>query len=801
MSELNTHTPDGTIEGTTGDDLINISYLGDPDGDRVDAADAVLTGAAPNDDLILGFEGNDTVFAGQGDDVVYGGSDDDRVFGDGGNDSLFGDAGQDILTGGAGNDALDGGTGDDTLKGGDGDDALTGGTGNDWLAGENGRDTIVAGGGDIVDGGAGGNDNDTLDLRGLAPYVLQGLTPDSNGNGTDGTVVFVDTDGNPTGETIQFTEIETILEDDPTTGPDGTVEGTAGDDLIDLAYTGDPEGDRIDANDAILPGDTRNDDLIYGFDGNDTIMAGDGDDVAYGGSGNDRIYGGDGDDALVGRTGNDILSGGAGDDDLRDGQGRDTAFGGSGDDTIRSGEDADSVLGGSGNDLIYGGSGNDVLDGSAGGIGLFDNPYPPLPADPFPDNDHDTVYGGSGDDTVRTGDDADTLFGGDGNDTLDAGIDDDVVSGDRGNDTIIGGEGNDIIRGNAGNDTIYGGLSPLFPDSLNIPDVDGDLVPDNGLDTIYGGAGDDTIFGMDDDDTMFGGGGNDRMDGGVDDDVIRGDAGNDILTGGQGNDDLFGGNDRDVFLGGNGGDTVDGGAGGDDFDTLNLTGSGVDFITYTSVDREDGIVTYLDGTTMSFTEIENVVPCFTPGTTIATPKGERLVEDLREGDRIITRDNGIQEIRWVGRKDVSGKTLQSTPHLKPIMIRAGALGNGLPERDMMVSPNHRILVSNDRTQLYFEESEVLAAAKHLIGSAGIIELHVMQTSYIHFMFDRHEVVLSNGCWTESFQPGEQSLKGIGNAQRNEIFELFPELATQIGIDGYQAARKALKKHEARLLVK
>ena len=47
MSELNTHTPDGTVEGTTGDDLINISYLGDPDGDRVDAADAVLTGAAP----------------------------------------------------------------------------------------------------------------------------------------------------------------------------------------------------------------------------------------------------------------------------------------------------------------------------------------------------------------------------------------------------------------------------------------------------------------------------------------------------------------------------------------------------------------------------------------------------------------------------------------------------------------------------------------------------------------------------------------------------------------------------------
>ena len=225
------------------------------------------------------------------------------------------------------------------------------------------------------------------------------------------------------------------------------------------------------------------------------------------------------------------------------------------------------------------------------------------------------------------------------------------------------------------------------------------------------------------------------------------------------------------------------------------------------LNAENGTVNFLDPSdhhivgTMTFKNIENVIPCFTPGTLIATPRGEVAVENLRVGDRIITRDNGIQEIRWVGRKDVSGRDLVATPHLKPIMIRAGALGNGLPERDMLVSPNHRILVSNDRTQLYFEESEVLAAAKHLIGSEGIYELDVMQTSYIHFMFDRHEVVLSNGAWTESFQPGDQSLKGIGNSQRNEIYELFPELATSAGIEGYQSARKSLKKHEARLLVK
>jgi hypothetical protein len=88
-----------------------------------------------------------------------------------------------------------------------------------------------------------------------------------------------------------------------------------------------------------------------------------------------------------------------------------------------------------------------------------------------------------------------------------------------------------------------------------------------------------------------------------------------------------------------------------------------------------------------------------------------------------------------------------------------------------------------------------------VGSAGVHTVDVMATTYIHFMFARHEVVLANGAWTESFQPGDYSLKGLGNAQRNEIFELFPALKSQVGLERYQSARKALKKHEARLLAR
>ncbi len=203
--------------------------------------------------------------------------------------------------------------------------------------------------------------------------------------------------------------------------------------------------------------------------------------------------------------------------------------------------------------------------------------------------------------------------------------------------------------------------------------------------------------------------------------------------------------------------------------------------------------------TLVFSEIENVVPCFTPGTLIATPKGERRVEDLAVGDRVITRDNGIQEIRWIGTRALSGEELVAAENLRPVLIRAGALGNGLPERDMMVSPNHRVLVANDRTALYFEDREVLVAAKHLTGLDGVDVVDASGVTYIHFMFAQHEVVLSDGTWSESFQPGDQTLAGLVDEQREEIYMLFPELKTTEGVAAYQSARRSLKKHEAKVL--
>jgi len=181
-------------------------------------------------------------------------------------------------------------------------------------------------------------------------------------------------------------------------------------------------------------------------------------------------------------------------------------------------------------------------------------------------------------------------------------------------------------------------------------------------------------------------------------------------------------------------------------------------------------------------------PCFTPGTLITTQRGEMPVELISAGDRVVTRDNGIQTVRWVGKTQMFLHDFQSEPHLLPVFIQQGSLGKGLPERDMMVSPNHRVLVANTRTTVRYTDREVLVAAKHL-AAQGVHTVQSSGTTYVHFMCDRHEVVLSNGIWTESFHPEDTSLKGIGNAQRLEIFEIFPELKTEAGRAAYGQSRR------------
>lgn len=193
--------------------------------------------------------------------------------------------------------------------------------------------------------------------------------------------------------------------------------------------------------------------------------------------------------------------------------------------------------------------------------------------------------------------------------------------------------------------------------------------------------------------------------------------------------------------------------------------------------------------------------CFTPGTVIATPRGEKRIETLSVGDRIITRDNGLQQIRWIGTNTIPWQRLEAEQHLRPILIRAGALGDDLPEQDMLVSPNHRVLAFCEQSVLEYQEPEVFVAAKHLVNHRGIKPVDTLGTTYINMMFDRHEAVLSNGIWSESFQLTDMSLETVGNAQRIELFEIFPELISLAKVDPMPAARKTISKRTVRLLAR
>lgn len=242
-------------------------------------------------------------------------------------------------------------------------------------------------------------------------------------------------------------------------------------------------------------------------------------------------------------------------------------------------------------------------------------------------------------------------------------------------------------------------------------------------------------------------------------------------------------------------------SGYDDIETLKLISVDVDHVSHAPGCPQERVVTFNDGITLPLSEIEKVIPCFTPGTAIATPKGEVAVETLKIGDRVLTRDNGIQRITWAGTKRLDYAELQLIPSLRPILIKAGALGNQMPERDMLVSPSHRMLIVSEMAQFYFEQSEVLVAAKDLVMMKDVEVAKVPYVTYIHVMCDNHEIVLSDGAWSESFQPGDYTLKGFDQGQREELFQLFPELATKVGIAEYRAARRTLTRHEAKLLFK
>ncbi|MDP4031479.1 MAG: Hint domain-containing protein [Pseudorhodobacter sp.] len=199
------------------------------------------------------------------------------------------------------------------------------------------------------------------------------------------------------------------------------------------------------------------------------------------------------------------------------------------------------------------------------------------------------------------------------------------------------------------------------------------------------------------------------------------------------------------------------------------------------------------------TQAAGGVICFTPDTRIATPEGPRLIQHLRVGDRILTKDNGAQPVLWSGHRRMSGARLYAMPHLRPIRFCAAALGTGRPEDDLLVSPQHRMLVKGAAARALFNVPEVLVAAEDLLNDHSIMVDHALrEVTYVHILLEAHQIVFANGLETESFHPANTSLETIDPAQREGLLGILPQIAENPQSYG-DYARRNLSGSEAAIL--
>ena len=322
----------------------------------------------------------------------------------------------------------------------------------------------------------------------------------------------------------------------------------------------------------------------------------------------------------------------------------------------------------------------------------------------------------------------------------------------------------------------------------------------------------DALIGGDGDDVLYGGDGDDRLDGGKGKDTLHGGAGNDTLTGGMQND-LF------VFEGRFGNDTItdfDPNAdhvqisshGISSYDDIRVRMKHVGNDTLLTMDNGDSILFQnrapADFRSTHFTIVAAPPPtsssliaepvCYAPGTLILTPGGEVPVEKLTVGDLVVTADHGPQMLIWIGK---TRHEFAPGPHKhKPIEIKAGALGNGLPRRRLIVSPQHRMLMQGQVVQEMFDEAEVLALAKGLVELPDVRAMNGMrEITYYSLLCERHEVIKAEGAWSESFYPGPTALKMISPLMRCQVEALLPALRTDPETGYGPKARRVLSRTE------
>lgn len=181
---------------------------------------------------------------------------------------------------------------------------------------------------------------------------------------------------------------------------------------------------------------------------------------------------------------------------------------------------------------------------------------------------------------------------------------------------------------------------------------------------------------------------------------------------------------------------------------------------------------------------------FGRGTRITMSDGsQRPVEQLKSGDRVLTRDHGMQDIRWVG-----SRTVQGAGEFAPVVISQGAMGNA---EDITVSQQHRMLVSDWRAEVMVGSRDVLISAIDLINDDTIYVRKGGFVEYTQLVFDQHQILYAEGVPTESLHMSKQILNGLPEDVAFEVLQLFPGLPT----DEPKFSRVPLKSKDAANLLR
>ena len=704
----------------------------------------VLTGLSADtitltigDNYIDAGEGANIITSGSGANTVITGSGEDTItLGDGNNDVSSG-AGTDIITIGNGTNYVDAGDGINIV--------IVGPTGigeNIIMAGD-GADSITTGGG-----------NNHVDAGGGINIVIVGATGFGNntviaGDGADTMAIGM---GN------------------------NFVDGGGGANIIAVGAGGA-------GNNTIVTGDGA--DTITTGSGANFICAGGGANIITAGAGNNFIMTGDAADTITASGGHNVIEAGGGANIITTTIGNDIIDAGNAADVIATGTGDDVIkdLGGAGG--ITAGAGHDriIMDLSAQ-IGDLTNTL--TGADPsyggtfagttFSGVEEFHITGGSGDDSFLTGKGADVLEGGAGADTLNSGGGSDVIYGGVG-DTVDGGE-----DGAVGQDSDvlilkdFGDFNIIYETSPGIAAAPGDeteqgivqqLDAQSGLvtgevnftnieriefvDTTVTTPEDTPLVG-----NLFASGATTTVEGFV----VGNTSYSPTQTAERTEGDL----------------------------TINTDGSYV-FTPAPNYNGPAPVINYTDSdgeTTSLIIEVTPVVdvcvipaiPCFVQGSMIAMADGETPVENLKVGDLIQTLDHGLQPIRWIGHRHLSAGDLAENENVRPIRIRKNVVSDGKGVGDLVVSPQHRILISSKVAQRMFGDAEVLVSAKQLLGIEGVdIADDFENVTYFHILFDQHEIVYANGVPSESLYLGREALRSLTTAGREEIHALFPEVTS------------------------